>query len=118
MSTPVWYRSETQRKVLTVVRDGELRNLNEASAIEYQIKSAPGAADPPLVAIAIGTGITLRAQTGATLGQADILVTSAQVDSLAPGTYYEEVAVAWTDGDRTYPVPPRKFILSAVVNRP
>lgn len=120
MSTPIWYRSETQELVLTYVEDGALLNLSTATSIEFQVKAAPDTADPPLISLAIGSGITLRPQTGDTLGQADIVVTSAQVDALAPGTYYYEVAVVWPapNARRKYPVPPTKFILRGVVNRP
>lgn len=118
MSTPVWNRSETQEKVLTVVEDGVLMDLNHALAIEYQVKTAPETADPPLIGLAIGYGVTLRAQAGDTLGQADIVVPSAAVDSLPPGYYYEEVAVDWDDSRRTYPVPARRILVRGVVNRP
>jgi hypothetical protein len=117
-NTPTWNRSETKTKVLTVVEDGALGNLTLATDIEYQLKTAPEVADPPLISLSVGFGITLRTQAGETLGQADILIPSAAVDALAPGTYYEEVCVIWADGRRTYPIPARKVIVKGVVNRP
>ena len=117
-TTPIWNRAETQTKILTVVEDNALANLGDAAAIEYQVKAAPDAADAPLISLAIGTGITLRTQAGATKGQADIVVPSAAVDALAPGIYYEEVCVVWDDGRRTYPIPARKILVRGVVNRP
>lgn len=118
MTTETWYRGETIDKVLTVATDGELRDLSVATGIELQVKSAPDADDPPLISLAIGYGITLRAQSGATLGQADVTISSAQVDALAPGVYYYDVAVDFPGPERKYVVKPTKVIVKGVVNRP
>jgi hypothetical protein len=121
-STPqIWLRGETRELVLTVFgADNELRDLGAALAIEYQVKAAPGAPDPALISLAIGSGITLRAQSGATLGQADIAVSSAATDALTPGTYYEEAVLVLpgTPPVRKYILGPRKLFLDDVVNRP
>lgn len=119
MTTETWYRGETIQKLLTVATDGELRDLTSAG-LELEVKALPGNADPALISLAIGSGIELRSQSGATLGQADITITSAQVDGLAPGVYwYDVVAILpGTPAIRKYVVPPTKVIVAAVVNRP
>lgn len=121
-STPqIWLRGETRELVLTVFDlHNELRDLTSATAIEYQVKTAPGAPDPALVSLALGSGITLRTQSGVTLGQADIAVSSAATDALAPGTYYEEAVLVLpgTPPLRKYVLGPRKFFVNDVVNRP
>lgn len=119
MSTPVWYRGETREMVFSYVEDGYATSLTTATAVEYQVKAAPGDADPPLISLGLGSGVTLRTQSGATLGQVDIVVPSADTDALAPGVYYEEVVVVFpgTPPRRKVPVQ-RKIIMSGVVNRP
>lgn len=120
-SPKTWLRGETQELVLTVFDAlGEARDLSTATAIEYQVKALAGAPDPPLIALALGSGITLRPQADATLGQADVVVSSALTDALAPGTYYEEAVLVLpgTPPIRKYVIGPRKFFVSDVVNRP
>lgn len=120
-SPKIWKRGETQELVLTVFgADGLARDLTTALAIEYQVKTAPGAPDPAPIALELGTGITLRPQTGMTLGQADVVVSSALTDALAPGTYYEEAVLVLpgTPPLRKYVLGPRKLFVLDVVNRP
>jgi hypothetical protein len=118
--TQTWYRGESRELVLTISVDGEAVDLSSALAIEYQLKEAPGAADPPLIALALGTGISLRPQSGATLGQADVAIPYTATDVLTARTYYEEVAAMFpgTPPIRRYVVPPRKVFVLDVVNRP
>lgn len=113
-TTETWYRGATIKKLLTVVTDGEPRDLTTAT-VELQVKADLGAADPPLIALAIGEGITLRDQT-TDPGLADIVISSEQTDGLTPGTYWFDV-VAVFGSERYYVVEPTKVILAPVVNR-
>lgn len=117
-STETWYRGQTVRKVLTVSTDGEARSLADATAVELQVKSALGGADPAPIALAIGSGITLRDQDDQP-GVADVVITSAQTQALTPGVWWFDVVVVWpAPAERAYVVPPTKVIVAAVVNPP
>ncbi len=121
-ATPVWKRGETREMTLTVFdAGGAARDISSATAIEYQVKTAPGAADPPLIGLSLGSGVTIRSpQTGQNEGRADVVVSSALTDLLAPGTYYEEAVLVLpgTPPIRKYVLGPRKIIVAEVVNRP
>lgn len=112
-----WLRGETRSLVLTVTVDGEPQDLTAATAIEYQLKASVGDPDPALISLSIGAGITLREQAGANLGVADIVVSSALADTLAPGTYAEEVVTVFPGDVRRYLVGPRLVKVLGVVNR-
>lgn len=115
----IWLRGETRELVLTVFDlDNEPRDLTSALSIEYRVKTAPGAPDPALISLALGSGITLRTQSGTTLGQADIEISSAATGALTPGAYYEEVALTLpgTPAVRKYVLGPRKFFVDATLN--
>lgn len=113
-----WYRGASVRKVLTVSTDGEPRSLADATAIELQVKSQPGGADPAPIALAIGSGITLRDQDDEP-GVADVVITSAQTQSLTPGVWWFDVVVEFASpAERAYVIPPTKVIVAAVVNPP
>ena len=112
-----WYRGETRSLVLTVTVDGSAVDLSGVTEIEYQLKAAAGDPDPALISLSIGDGIVLRAQSGATLGQADITISSTMADALAPGVYVEEVVAVFPGDIRKYVIPPRNVDVVPVVNR-
>lgn len=120
MLTPVWYRGETREYVITVTSDGEAQDLTAATAIELQVKALPGSADPPLASLSLADGITLRPQTGDTLGQADIVFPVAWLTtaSTPAGTYYFDIVVVLPGPIRRYVVKPRKVVIRDVVNPP
>lgn len=118
MTTPTWYRGETIDYVLAVTTDGEPDSLSVATAIELQLKAAPGGSDPALVSLGIGTGITPRAQTGTDIGVADVQIPSAALAAVPAGVYYYDVVVIWNDGTRKYVVKPTKVLVRDVVNAP
>jgi hypothetical protein len=120
MITPIWYRGETREYVITVTSDGEEQDLTAATAIEMQLKATPGAADPPLASLSLGSGITLRAQSGTTLGQADIVIPYNWLTGAGTpaGTYYFDVAVIFPGPIRRYVIKPTKVIVRDVVNQP
>jgi len=116
--THVWYRGETRAFVLTVSVGGEAQDLTAAVDIELQLKAAPGDADPPLASMSVGSGITLRPQSGATLGQADIVLPYNWLtgDATPAGLYYYDVVAIFPGPIRRYVVKPTKVIVRAVVN--
>lgn len=120
MGTDHWNRYETIELDFTVTVDGERVDLTEATDLELQVKAAPGGADPPLVALTLGDGITLEVQSGATLGDGHAVIPSDAWDEVAGGTYYWELVGVFpgTPPIRRYLQPVRKVILSEVVNPP
>lgn len=117
---PIWYRGETYEYVLTVTEDGQPRNLDDVVAIELQVKSTPGAADPPLVSLSLSSGITRRTQTGDDVGKADILWPSSALASVPAGYVWMDVVCVFP-GDpvvRKYVVKPTYYAVKDVVNQP
>ena len=112
------FKGEYKLLVLTVTDDEQDPvDLTAATALEFQVKTAVGAADPPLIGKAIGTGVTLRPQAGITLGQAEIEIQTSDTSALAPGTYYYDVVLVLA-GKRYFVVPPSEFIIKGVINLP
>ena len=109
-------QGESRMYTLTV-KDGNgvLVNLTPTSALEFQVKANPGDTDPPLVAKAIGTGVTILTQSGATLGQATIQLDPGDTSAIDPGLYAYDVVLVLS-GKRYYVVPASDFEIVAVVN--
>jgi len=108
--------SRTFRVTVRLESDASLVDLTTATAIEFQVKTVIGGADPALIALAIGTGITVLPQVGLTLGQFDINLLPSHTSALS-GAYYYDVVVVLTGGKRYYVVPPSRFNVSLVVNQ-
>lgn len=95
----VLYRGQTARFVLTVVdEDGDRYDLT-AATLYLRIKASVSDADPALIELATGTGITNKVQSGATLGQADVVITGAQMATLTGINYYYDVWLESAGGD-------------------
>jgi uncharacterized protein YfaS (alpha-2-macroglobulin family) len=108
----VW-RGDTLDLVLSVTDDAdEPVNLTGATIV-LTVKPNPGDADATFQ-LAVGTGITLRAQAGDTLGQADIAITSAHSNK-APGLYYLDVVVVLASKTQ-HVIEPVEFTIGATVN--
>jgi hypothetical protein len=121
---------ETKELVLIFTKssDGARLNLDSeldagADAIELQVKVLEGDADPALIALAIGTGITKRTQTGDDLGVADAAIpSSATLGGSWPaapanvGVFRYDVKIILASGAVKYPVNPSDLIVRAVVN--
>jgi hypothetical protein len=110
-------KGESFSRVVTVVdydNDGELQDLTGAT-IELQVKALAGAADPAIISLSVGSGITILTQSGDTLGQFRFDLSSAATAAKTPGKYRYDVAVV-IGGVRHYAVPPSDFRLVAVVN--
>lgn len=111
------YRGDDAAYLLTVTDDAGARaDLRTCSAIECQVKTRVGAADPPAIATALGSGIDpLDQDLPATRGQALITFTGAATDQ-APGLYSLDVVVV--DGRRQHVIAPRDYTIADVVNPP
>ncbi len=119
VAPPTFWRGETRTLRLTVTDDADARvDLTAATAIEFQIKSAPGAADPALVAKALGDGVTLLTQTGETIGQADIVIAqgdTTDATAMPAGVYWLD-AVVVLGGVRSLVQQPLQMFLRDTVN--
>jgi hypothetical protein len=72
------YKGIAWQRTLTVTRKdtGARRDLTGAT-IEFRLKRKTTDDDPPLVWLTVGSGITLLAQSGDTLGQATLDISAA-----------------------------------------
>lgn len=112
------YRGDSAALRLTVTDDEDDRIDLTNYTIELQIKAARGAADPALVAKAVGTGITLLDQTEAdTKGQADVAILIADM-TREPGLYYISITTISQDGTDRQTLIDREFVILDVVNLP
>lgn len=112
------YKGETTVMRITVIRedDGLRENLTTASNIEWQLKTAPGAADAPLISKSLGSGVVLLTQSGDTLGQFEVTLLSADTSALAAGVYYYDAVVVMPGAVRHYVIRPSKATIKDVVN--
>lgn len=119
MIPQTWYRGETTTYVLTYVVNGVPTTLANASAVELQLKAAPGTADPPLATLSLGAGIALRNQTTSP-GQADVVIPYDWLTGVGTpaGTYYFDVVVVFPGPTRRYVVRPTRVVVRDVVNPP
>ena len=105
------------RVTVTKADDSGRQDLTGAT-MEFQVKTAPGVADPALISKSVGAGITLLAQAGATLGQADLALASADTSgATTPAGKYSYDLVATIGGKRRVIIPPSDFTLKDVVNQ-
>lgn len=106
---------ESKTWLLTVTTDGARQSLTGLT-IEFEVRTDEAAPDPPLIARAVGTGITLRDQgVEATKGQAELALDPAQTESVFAGEHRYSVRLRWPSGKVKYPLRGR-FILENVVN--
>jgi hypothetical protein len=110
------FQGDTIDLVLIVTDDAGNPVSLTGSTIEVQVKTAIGAADPPMIAKTIGSGITLLDQGDpATEGSAAIAFTSS--DTSVTPTAYAVDAVVVLNGKRQHVVAPRVFNVLPVVNQ-
>ena len=88
----VWQATLTVRD-----ENDALVDLGVLSTLKFRITKQAAIA-PDIFVLTIGAGITLRPQSGATLGQARIVATAMQTAMLSPGTYYCDIAATTSDG--------------------
>lgn len=110
------YRGETTSFHLEAAANGAARNL-DGLTLECQIKLTAGAADPALVSLTVGSGITLDTQSGDTLGHLTVTFSATQTDSLTAGIAYLDVW-AISGLSRKCIIKPRRVIVRDVVNPP
>lgn len=110
-------RGETVELLISVLdTDGTALNLDTAtSEMEFEIAEDVGLV--PVVTLTYGSGITKLAQSGATLGQASIVITSANNDR-DPATYKYDLVLTLTGGARKFLVSPSDYRITEVVNQP
>lgn len=120
---PTLYRFESKTLTGTVIdpdNGDALVNLNTAhggvTALEYQVKVRPGAADPPAISKAIASGITILTQSGTTLGQFTVALVPADFSTVPAGQYYYDVVLIFSDTTRMYVVKPSLVLIKDVVN--
>lgn len=108
------YKGQTAKWVLKVLdEDGDPFDLT-STTLYLRVKASTSDADPALVALLTGSGITNQTQTGSTIGWADVLMTPTQTNLLTALNYFYD---AWSDtaGDRAVIVPVSKFTVKVPV---
>ena len=122
------YLGESAIFLLTVedADSGERLDLSTYTDLQWEVKAAEGDADPPFLAKALGAGITLRLQSGTTLGQAELAIETSDTTTnpdwpSAPGNVgvfrYDLIGVT-AAGNRDVLVAPSDFTVQPVVNTP
>lgn len=110
------YAGESAKWLFTAYdRNGDPVDLTGAT-IELEIKLNKGDADPALVHKEVGAGITVLAQSGATLGQFEAALVPNDTGARSGMHYWDVVVVS--GGERWFVVPPSEFYIEPVVNRP
>lgn len=102
------YVGETIEQTLTIFDEatGARTDLTSVVSIVFKVRITEGGADPALITLGIGSGITLEPQSGDTLGQATIRFTAP-----AAGTYWYHAEVTMPGPKLFIAVPPTKFIV-------
>jgi len=110
------YQGDTLDLVLIVTDDAGAPVILTGATIEVQVKTVVGAPDPPMIAKAIGSGVTLLDQSDpATQGRAAVAFSSSDT-SVTPTAYAIDVVVA-LNGKRQHVIAPRAFNVLPVVNQ-
>lgn len=86
----VLYRGVEWRRRITILEDGAAKNLSSLTVL-LQLRRRTGAA--VLIQLSVGAGITLAAQSGVTLGMADVVLSGASSPALALGGHVITVLV-------------------------
>ena len=119
------YRGESRVITLTVTDPATKQKADLSTGTwqivtcEFQVKVTTTTADPALISKSIGSGITVLAQSGATLGQLQISLspTDTEDTDTPPGLYKYDVVATFTSGARVYLVKPSKCLIAGVVNQ-
>jgi hypothetical protein len=111
MSTKIAYNRGATSWVLSVVdSDGVAIDLTDAT-ISFRAKTHDDDPDPPLILLTEEDGITIAAQSGDTLGQATVTISSALAETLTPGKYRYDVIVTPSGGDAQVVVAPATLLI-------
>ncbi|MES2170554.1 MAG: hypothetical protein V4479_07510 [Actinomycetota bacterium] len=107
------YQGDTASFLLTVLQDdGQPFDLATATAIEFRVKPADGAPDPPTILKALGSGVVVSLATPAT-GTAIIALGTGDT-AISPARYRVDVVVV-APNLRQHVIAPQDFVLAAVV---
>lgn len=111
------YSGEDKTFLITVIDSaGNPTDLTPYTALEFEVKPQAGDPDPALISKTLGSGLTLLAQTGDTLGQAHLKISS--VDTVGQsGTFECDLIGVDGAGDRQVLMPPSPFVIFNVVNQ-
>jgi len=115
-----WLRGQVEELVLTVMdEENNLVDLTDPSitALEFRVKKSAGDADPPVLSLSLGDGITPRDQTGVNRGLADITATADQTFALGAGLWHYDVLLIFGT-KRKFVVDPSLLHVKDVVNFP
>jgi hypothetical protein len=100
----------TYRMTATVKDTGALQDLTGV-ALSFVVRKTAGSS--ALVTLTVGSGITLLAQSGATLGQADLLIPGATTGALDAGIA-EATLVGTIGGLDRLLIPPTTVLVRAL----
>ena len=101
--------------ILVVDEEGERADIT-GYAIEFEVKIADGAADPPDIAKSVGSGITINPDQVANKGEATLQINPTDTNSLAARVYRYDLVVIDGGFERHVVIPPSDFDLRDVVN--
>lgn len=88
----------------------------QVSTVEWQVKAAIEAPDPPLLAHSlVDGGITLTG--GSVAQQIKVLVAPADTPAIAPGGYFHDLVAVFASGFRLYLWKPSGIQVAGVVNQ-
>lgn len=113
---PITVLHGVTKRVRVTVRDGAgaLVNLTGAT-IQVEVRDAVEGSDPALIALTVGSGVTILNQT-TNLGQFEATWTATQTAGLSRRAYVWDVRII--DGTNEWmPVPPSDWILEGVGNQ-
>lgn len=82
----VLYKGVDWRRTLTITDDTGARVNLDGKAVVFQLRRRTGEA--ALISLGVGTGITLAAQTGETLGECEVLIDGAASASLEVANHF------------------------------
>ncbi len=84
--------------------------------VEFEVKVNTGDEDPAVIEKSVGSGITILAQSGLTLGQAVIEIDPSDTSGITALIYKYDVVTIDTTGERHVVIPPSNFVVKEVVN--
>jgi hypothetical protein len=104
------YRGQDKTYLVTVVDDAGAAIDLTGGTMFFRVSDTPGSAHLIIAkSSAVGAEITFLAQSGATLGQAEIYIVPADTSDLEADVYYYDVWFQLGSGKRYPVIPPSRF---------
>lgn len=103
------YKGVTWKKTLTVTDQTGARVDLTGAAIAVRAKKHTSDPNPPVFDLEVGSGVTLRAQSGGTLGQADVQLDGTASAAIPADNYVINVVVTPSGQLPQVVVPPTKL---------